>query len=384
MTRAIHLIERRPRAVRLPRAEVDFLLAHARHLIDITPTFKRGTYRLTPRGYVGFLTGPTTRYVIRPKIPWPNLQLLLGLSSDAAGDTREPEGGLLAVLATAFADQLEAVARAGLVAGYGEVEAVSQFLRGRLRAADQMRDAAARAFPDRFHIDEPVFDLNTPWNRIPHATATALLRGPALPLAIRQRVEAAANPLAGLTNAPATDDAFTAAFAEPRAAHYRRLLDVCRLILNGLTSADPTGNETGAFLLDLGNAFERYLTSALQREFAARPAWRVEAQPGISIGPTTLTPDLVLRKRGVARIVLDAKWKTTALDANDLHQVLAYATITCARRVGLVYPGRTNARAHFTTPDGRVRVSRYRVRVVGSASELASSITRLARDARRQ
>ena len=38
---------------------------------------------------------------------------------------------------------------------------MSRFLRGRLRAAEQMRDAASRAFPDRFHVDQPVFDLHT-------------------------------------------------------------------------------------------------------------------------------------------------------------------------------------------------------------------------------
>lgn len=384
MSRTVALTERRPRAVRLPRAEVDFLLAHARHLIDLVPTFERGSYKLTPRGYVGFLTGPTTRYVIRPKIPWPNLRLLLGLSSATAGDAREPDGGLLAVLATEFVEQLEAVTRAGLVAGYGEVAAVSPFLRGRLRTADQMRDAAARAFPDRFHIDEPVFDLNTPWNRVPKAAATALLRAPGLWLALRQRVEAVALPLAGVSDAPPTDADFAAARAEPRASAYLPLLNVSRLILNGLASADPLGTQGGALLLDLGQAFERYLTEALKRAFAPRPLWRVDAQPAFVLGPTTLQPDIVIRNRGVPFAVLDAKWKTTALDASDLHQVLAYATLTGAPRVGLVYPGRTDARADFRTPDGRVRVSRHRLRVVGTATELEESIQKLARAVRRK
>ncbi len=381
MTRTLRLTERRPHAVRLPRAEVDFLLAHARHIIDLTPTFDRSTYRLTPRGYVGFLTGPTTRYIIRPKIPWPNFRLLLGLSGEAAGDAREPEDGLLAVLATEFAERLEDVTRAGLVAGYGEVDAVSSFLRGKLRVVDQMRDVAARAFPDRFHLNEQVFNLNKPWNLIPKATATALLRGPHLPLTLRQRLEAAALPLSPIPEVPVSEATFDAVLAETRASHYGPLLDVCRMILCGLVGANPFGSGTGAFLLDLGHAFERYLTTAIQREFVARPAWRVTAQPCFMLGPTTLAPDIVIRKGIVARTVLDAKWKTTTLDTNDLHQVLAYATLTGARRVGLVYPGRTDARAHFRTPDGRVRVSRYRVRVVGTTVELAHSIRKLAREA---
>ncbi|MBY0461279.1 MAG: McrC family protein, partial [Gemmataceae bacterium] len=276
MTRALTLVERRSRSVRLPRAERDFLLAHARHLIDVSPTFERGTYRLTPRGMVGFLDGPTVRYTIRPKTDWPNLALLLGLAPVPAteGDPRAPAPDLLGVLAVAFADRLDAVARAGLVAGYGEVETASPFLRGKLRLADQMRDAASRAFPELFHQTAPSFDLNTPWNQIPQATATALLRCP-LPLPARQRVEAAAGLLEGVCAVEPTDSLFALAVSEPRAVTYKPLLDVCRMILCGLRSFDPHAIEARAFLLDLGAAFERYLARELAQALVSRPAWRV-------------------------------------------------------------------------------------------------------------
>ena len=342
MTRhTVTLTERRSRAVKLPRGEAVFLLAHARHLIDVVPAFERGVYTLTPRGFVGFLDGPGLRYAIQPKIPWPNLRMMLGLASEAANDAVEPEDDLLAVLADEFAEQLEAVVRAGLVAGYGEASAVSQFLRGKLRIADQMRDTAARAFPDHFHIDEPLFDLHTAWNRIPKATAAALLRAD-LPAATRQRVEATALPLAVLPEEPATDADFAAAVAEPRAAGYRPLLDVCRLILAGLNPFDAHGPGANAFLVDLGRAFERYLTTALERAFIARPGWRVDAQPTFAVGPTELRPDIVIRNDGVPWAVLDAKWKRAKLDPADLHQVLAYATLTGVTRVALVYPSRSD------------------------------------------
>jgi 5-methylcytosine-specific restriction enzyme subunit McrC len=376
--RTVALVERRTRVVKLPRAEVDFLLGHARHIIEVTPTFERRIYRLTARGHVGFIDGPAARYAIAPKIPWPNLCMLLGLSSVRAGDGAELEGGLLAALATEFADRLEEVVRIGLVAGYGESEAVSAFQRGKLRTADQMRDVAARAFPDRFHVDEQVFDLHTPWNRVPKAAASALLRRGALPAAIRRRVEVAAEPLAVVPDVPATDTDFAAALTEPRAAAYRPLLDVCRLILTGLNVANPLGTDAGAFLIDLGRAFEQYLTTALERTFADRTGWVVEAQPRFSLGTADLQPDVLVRHNGAPRAVLDAKWKTASAEASDLHQILAYATLTGADRVGLVYPGAKYGRAHFTTPDGRVRVSIFRVRVVGSATKLARSVRRLA------
>lgn len=384
MTRTLALTERRPRAVKLPRREVEFLIGSARHLVDVTPTFERGTYTLTPRGFVGFLSGPTVRYDIRPKIPWPNLRLLLGLANEPAGEAQRPAGGLLAVLATAFVGQLEALTRTGPIAGYGERESVSPFLRGRLRFADQMRDAAARAFPGHFHIDEPSFDLDTPWNRVAKATATALLRCPELPSRLRERLRCAAAPLATVPDTPVAEADFAAALAEPRAVTYGPLLDVCRTIHQGFRTADPLKHGSGAFLLDLGHAFERHLARALRDALRDRPNWSVEDQPGFALGPLELRPDLLLRKAGAARVVLDAKWKTTALEAADLHQVLAYSTLTGAPRVALVYPGRADARTHFATPDGRVRVSRYRLRVVGTSAELAHSVATLARDIRRR
>lgn len=384
MSRTLILTERRPRAVRLPRAELAFLLGAARHVMDVAPTFRSGVYVLTPRGLVGFLSGPTVRYEVRPKLPWPNLRLLLGLGSEPGGEPHAPAGGLLVALATAFADRLDALARTGFVAGFGEVEAVSPFLRGRLRHADQMRDAAARAFPGFFHIDEPVFDLNTPWNRAVKATASALLRRPELAPALRARIARAAGPLAAVADAAFSEDDEAAARREPRAAGYAPLLDVCGIIRRGLASFDPHATQAGAFLLDLGQAFERYLADALADALAPRPGWAVEAHPPFALGPAVLQPDLLIRKRGTPRAVLDAKWKTGPTDAADLHQVLAYAALTGASRVGLVYPGRTDGRAVATTSDGRIRVTRYRLRVVGAEADLAASAARLARDVRRR
>jgi 5-methylcytosine-specific restriction enzyme subunit McrC len=375
--------------VRLPRADVAFLLGLAGSVIEVVPTLDQGVYRLTPRGSVGWLDSPTRRFAIRPKLRWPNVLMLLGLDPThfPAGGTVEPEAGLLAVLAEAFCDRLNAVTRAGLVRGYREADAQSAYLRGRLRTADQLRDAAARAFPDRFHVTEPVFDLDTPWNRFPRAVATALAGRPDLPADLRDRVRRAAAPLDAVSASPLAGADFGAAFAEPRAAHYPPLLELCRLIHDGLQSADPTAAGTGAFLLDLGRAFETYLTSALASELASRPGWSVEAQPRFELmssvgGPVVLQPDIVVRRRGTARAVLDVKWKRPGPDPADLHQVLAYSVLTGAPHVALVYPGRRSGRRVLVVPGSSVKVSLLRLGVVGSAEECRASMARLARAVR--
>ncbi|MBA4189625.1 MAG: hypothetical protein C0467_16695 [Planctomycetaceae bacterium] len=385
--RTMQLVERRTHTVRLPRDDVAFLLNHARHLVDVVPAFRRGVYRITPRGFVGWFDTPSLRFAINPKIPWPNVRMLLGKTHaehDAAGDV-EPDSGLLDVLAREFASQLRAVTRVGLVAGYHDHDTVSPFLRGKFRVAEQLRDAAARAFPDRFHITESVLDLDTPWNRIPRAIAEQLLANPRLAANTRNELRDAALPLESVQATPITEADFAAAEAEPRASHYQPLLELCRFLHDGCAAAQMPEPGTGAFLIDLSRAFERWLTHGLRAQLAASPSWQVEAQPMFPVGPTTLQPDIVIRRNAKACAVLDAKWKApgTVPDASDLHQILAYSAITEARHVALVYPGRRFARRTFAVPGSDTTVSLFRSRVVGMVEECDLSIAQLARFVRR-
>jgi 5-methylcytosine-specific restriction enzyme subunit McrC len=381
MRPVVGLVERRAREVRLPAHDAAFLVALARHVVEVVPAFRRGRYRLTPRGYVGWFDTPECRLSISPKIPWPNARMLLGLPPQhAACGVAESDPSLLDVLAREFTAQLRAVAGVGLVPAYSDRDAAGPFLRGKLRPADQMRDAAARAFPDRFHVTESVLDLDTPWNRIPRAVAELLLTNPELGPAARDELRDAVIPLADVPLTPVGAADFDAADAEPRAAHYRPLLRLCRVLHDGFAAASASGGR-GGFLVDLSAAFERFLTDGLAAALASRPRWSVEAQPRFPVGGSLLQPDILLLRRGKPRAVLDAKWKApgTAPDAADLHQVLAYAAITGARHVGLVYPGRRFARRTFPVFGSDIRVSLLRVQVVGTVEECERSVGRLGR-----
>ena len=61
--RTITLTERRSAVRRLPRADADDLARHFRHVVDVTPTFDRGVYRLTARGYVGTFRTANVRWL---------------------------------------------------------------------------------------------------------------------------------------------------------------------------------------------------------------------------------------------------------------------------------------------------------------------------------
>lgn len=372
--RTVVLVERRTRAARLRPADAAFLREHFAGVVEVTPGGRPDRFHLTARGVVGTLDAPHVRLTIRPKLPWPNLRLLLGLEPFAACGDAPPEADLLAMLATEFADRLRDLTVAGLVRGYRDADHAAPYLRGRLRTADQLRDAASRAFPTVFHVTESAFDLDAPWNQVPKAVADALAAHPALPAAVRADVRAAAAPLEGVTAAPPTDERFAAAEREPRAGAYTSLLALCRTLRDGLAPAAATPGG-GAFLIDLGRAFERHLATGLAGRLAG--GWSVEAHPGFPVGDTVLRPDVLLRKRGEARWVLDAKWKRPGPDAADLHQVLAYAAVAGAPRAALVYPGRRFARKVFRA--GALTVALLRLPVVGAADDVAAGLGRLAR-----
>jgi len=186
-------------------------------------------------------------------------------------------------------------------------------------------------------------------------------------------------PLVDVPVTEITDADFTIAETEPRVVHYHALLKVCRLLHDGFAAARLPGARAGAFLVDLSRAFEHYLARGLDEELAQQTGWSVEVHPTFPVGPSVLQPDILVRHHGWPRIVLDAKWKNphTAPDAADLHQMLAYATVTGAKSVGLVYPGRRFARREFSVPGTAIRASIFVIRVIGTTDECGRSIRRL-------
>lgn len=366
----VRLIERQSRNVALPRTDVSFLLTHARHLVEVVPTFRRHVYRITARGVVGWFDGPSRRFVIGPKVSWPTLQLLLGFHPFQQGGTAtvEMETELLTLFAEEFLHRLEEVKRIGLIPGYQEQDNVATFVRGKLRTAELLREAAVRAFPDRFPVSESVLDLDTPWNRFVRSTAELFFMQPQLPITVRNQLQAAIRPLNGVQSYTQFSEATEAWKTDPRLAHYQSLFKLCQLIHVGVHAASLADSSPAAFLIDLGQAFEQYLARELVRVFPGCSEWSIEVQPRLTLGVGELQPDIVIRKAGQAIGVFDAKWKHRRPEATDLHQVLAYGSVTGAQHVGLIYPGQRLVKRTVALPHSNSRLSIIQVPVLGPST----------------
>ncbi len=384
----LRLIERRPRVVKLHLDDVDYLLNHCAHLFELLPTGRRHHYRITSRGVVGWLAIPTGLVEIAPRIPWPNLSLLMGLSSEPSGETqaRDVPVSLANLLGREFLETLKPVLRTGFDLGYHENENVSQYLRGKLRVVDQLRKSSAQLFPTWFHIVETGFSEDTPRNRILRHVTDWLLQQAGITPELRHELKQIDRTLANVTLQHPTGADFANAESEPLPSSYRAVLNVARLIWEGCNHPGFVRSGRTSYLIDLPRLFERFLQRELQSAVSATPRWSVVVHPRYLVGPVVFQPDILLLDRGEPFAILDAKWKGLEVSPNpaDLHQLLAYALLSKATRVALIYPGTRTAVRELARLPGNIQVLHCRIQVRGSRRELVHSVESLLLSLRRR
>jgi 5-methylcytosine-specific restriction enzyme subunit McrC len=124
---------------------------------------------------------------------------------------------------------------------------------------------------------------------------------------------------------------------------YQPMHRLCRLFLEGASLSEAEGMFSfRTFLLDMNRLFEAFVTQVLHDRAPAGVS--VEAQVSVYLGyekKVRMQPDLVIRDRGVPRLVADCKYKRLEPDEfrhHDVYQVLAYCTAINVNRGLLVYP----------------------------------------------
>jgi 5-methylcytosine-specific restriction enzyme subunit McrC len=385
-------MERTARECRLPAADVAFLLAEHRAHLEVAPTGRQGRYRLTPAGHVGTILGPRCRLVIRPKVPTRCLFHLLDPASvpPAAEDhtAAAPGAELLDPLAARLAQLLTERAAAGLYRAYAERAACGPFLQGRLDLPAHLREPPGRK--DRLHCRFEDFTADVPCNQVPRATAELLLRCPLLGEAARPALCRALTAFGGVSSVQLGPDLFVTAQPTRLTEAYRPLLDLCRMLAEGLEPAERAGAVAcPAFLLDMEHVFERYVTAAVTAAFPPGGPYEVAVQPlhranrpAPGQPDIPLRPDVTISRGGRAAVVVDAKWKRlrdSPLVTEDVYQVLAYCTALGAGRAVLVYPGRRDRVFKYRLERAPVELEVRALRVVGPREMCNRSLRRLGR-----
>ncbi len=388
--RTLVLTERVPHLTRLAPADVAFLLDNHRGQVEVLPTGRRDRYRLTALGCVGVLMAPTCRLMIQPKIPLANLFAMLDPLAPvpAASDAVTPSAGTEALdfLAGQLTHRLTERIAAGLHRAYREQCEQGSVLHGRFDLPTQLRKAPGRK--EQLHGRYDDLSADVPCNQAARATVEALLASPLLAGEVRAVLGRALVGLEGVSSVPLSPRLWDAIEAERLPTEYRPLLDLCRLLADGLAPGGTAGpTPAPSFLLDMERVFERHVTRGVADAFAHSRRYTVSVQATHAVNrpmndqpDITVRPDLTLDVAGRPLLIVDAKWKRLprSLVTADLYQVLAYGTTLGAESVALVYPGRKWRSWEYRFTNTPLRLTVYTLPVHGTRDACLRSVRRLA------
>ena len=273
-------------------------------------------------------------------------------------------------------------AAAGLHRDYVEVREHGPALRGRLDVTAQLR--AGPPDRDRFHTIADDFTADNPFNRLPKSAAESLIASAAVGPQARSALVAALSDFADVASVPLDSCRRFQPAYDGRTEAYRPLLELCRLVADGLGSSGTGTAQSPAFLLDLGRVFENYLTRGLDERLPAgtvRPQATFLYYDAVAGQPALVgRPDIAIARGGKPTAVLDAKW--VRLDgpppADDVHQVLAYAVGLGVADVRLVYPAKRSFAWRCAVGRSGVALTVHGLRVAGPAERCRRALDRLA------
>ena len=253
-------------------------------------------------------------------------------------------GSLLDVFVELFLDEVERIAREGLVKTYRTEESNLNSFKGRLVVREQIRKNLVHA--ERFYVERSVYDVNNPHNRV-LAAALHALGGMALPSILDSRRRAVANRFGGVNHRSYRSSDLHRIPLGRKTERYRLALEVARMILMNHTPRLRAGDaDLLALVFDMNALWESYVAIMLRRAVGSEYDVRTqESRPFWAAGRrhSQVRPDLVLRSKRPdgETIVIDTKWKVPhdgRPDAGDLKQMFAYNEFFNCAASWLLYP----------------------------------------------
>lgn len=354
--------------------------------VSVATDREPGWWKVSTRQWVGGFSLGDLRVIVRPKIRPENLFLLLevGLPSEAwqaEAIDYATNDELLPALVSFFARTAETTLARGLFHHYRHEEDDLLALRGRIDFVRQFRRGGVLV-PMACSWDDFTADVDE--NRCLTSTIRLALRVPDVPHDDRRRLRRLLAALDGV--------------AEPTASaalgrldriqytrlneHYRPALRLARLILANCTLQDQHGDTAAsAFMLDMNQLFEDFVTSRLQRELRGRLDVKAQGRPHLDIDQRVqIRPDLTLRQDRETVGVADLKYKLTDADSNaadavgplarhgDYYQLLAYTTALNLTEGTLIYCADVNENEALErqTASGPLATSTITVRHAGT------------------
>ncbi|WP_419915567.1 McrC family protein [Candidatus Poriferisodalis sp.] len=378
--------------------------------VSVATDQEPGWWKVSTRQWVGGFSLGDLRVIVRPKIKPENLFLLLevGLPSEAwraEAIDYATNDELLPALVSFFARTAETTLARGLFHHYRHEEDDLLALRGRIDFVRQFRRGGVLV-PMACSWDDFTADVDE--NRCLTAAIRLALRVPDVPHDDRRRLRRLLAALDGVAEPTATValDRLDRIQYTRLNEHYRPALRLARLILANCTLQDQHGDTAAsAFMLDMNQLFEDFITARLQRALRGQLEVKAQSRPHLDVEKRVeIRPDLTFLHHGETIGVADLKYKLTDGDSSaadtggplarhgDYYQLLAYTTalkltegtlIYCAdanedASVEQQFPNESLATSTITIRHAGTRLHAVAINLSGSPSDIDGQIAALA------
>ncbi|WP_067135654.1 McrC family protein [Microtetraspora malaysiensis] len=362
--------------------------------VRITPGPRSGLWRVRDNGYVGAATIGGVAVRIKPKTPIDRVLFLFGYSRSLRGWRQEEidvgeQPDFLPALAHAFARVAERALRQGVLQGYRTLEDSLQFVRGRIREADQVRRRYGLALPVEVRYDE--FTVDVAENQLLLAATARLLRQPGLTVATRRLLRHVLSRLTGVS-ALVPGRPLPQWRTSRLNARYHTTLRLAELVLRGSSYKldDGTAVRVDGLLIEMWRVFEDFVTVALSEAFlpyGGRSALQDRKHHLDHGRQVPLRPDLVRYVIGAngteqPTAVVDAKYKISTGPGghnDDLYQALAYCTVLGLPSGHLIYAKGDSEPHRHVIHRAEIEIIQHALDLTLPPSELLDSVGRLAR-----
>lgn len=374
--------------VEMSEVSVRDLIRVSQGRVSVTPASAPGFFRIQAQQYVGTVVLPEFDLLIRPKATVENLLYFLGIGIPATSWLPDEfryatAKDLLAAFAEYFAQATRAAIAKGLLRSYREQRERVAALRGRLDFS-VLLSQPARSFPLPCEFDDYTADIIE--NRVLRAATRQLLRLVGIPLGTRSTLFQLLGRFDEVADEPPNLETVDRLIFTRLNSHYEASVKLATLILRATSLADRAGHvAASAFLIDMNEVFQRFLTAKLREILRGRLGVESEPRHHLGVGRhVDMYPDLVFRAAGQVAYVGDAKYKVTTTGRalnSDYYQLLAYTTSLDLEEGVLVY-----CQAEGPVPPKMIEVRHVRKRLwtwavslAGSRSEIDASLDGLSR-----
>jgi 5-methylcytosine-specific restriction enzyme subunit McrC len=309
------------------------LIRVAQGRVSVSPGFVQGDFHVKAQQYVGTIVLPELHLLIRPKVTMENLLHVLGIGLPATAWLPDhfPYAiirDLLAAFSEYFTRATRAAVAKGLLRSYREESERVPALRGRLDFP-VLLGQPARGYPLPCVFDEYTADILE--NRVLRSAIRRLLRLSGVPPLTRASLLQLLGRFDEVADEPVNLDLVDRIVFTRLNAHYEVSVKLATLILRGATLSDlPGGAAASAFLIDMNDVFQKFLTAKLTDSLRGRLGVVPEPRHNLAEkGQVLMYPDLVFQSGGRVVYVGDAKYKLTTTGramSPDYYQLLAYTT----------------------------------------------------------